>query len=592
MYAKSAVIQKALEAKLYEERYWKLLLHMPSNVSEIDDARFFFAPNGASDAKAELVATLEAFYDESHLGDEAPLCRFPARAAWLKERLDLQDLPKVECQEYESLKKRVDPLSVTMVFPSAHINSPASMFGHTFLRLNSSYNSRLLSHAINYAADADPKKENGVLFAIKGLFGGYYGKYSLLPYYEKLKEYRDTENRDIWEYDLDFTPQEAKRMFEHIWELKDTNSYYYFFTENCSYNMLWFLEIARESLYLREYFSYQVIPLETVFALEEEGIISKTDYRPSKRSNLLWFEKVIAKGNLAKPHRLIDGSLDLESLQRDSSLDLIQKRLILEAAIELLEYSFKTNELSKEEHLELFHRLTSARARLGVSDMHNDIVPYNPLLGHRAMRVSLDAGAQEGYSFMQLGFRIAYHDITESHVGFLRATGIEFGDIALSRTKQKTSLEKATIVSIDSYTQISPYVEGFSWRMKLGWDRKYLNDKTNFALNIGAGYSVGNSLGYLYVMADPYLLYTNKPLAGLGGSVGGAIDRYKNFTLSSQYTQRYFSDSSNQKIFEARMGFRVTSNIFCHLDYENIKQDEHAFHSQRERLTAGINFYF
>lgn len=171
MYAKSAVIQKALEAKLYEERYWKLLLHMPSNVSEIDDARFFFAPNGASDAKAELVATLEAFYDESHLGDEAPLCRFPARAAWLKERLDLQDLPKVECQEYESLKKRVDPLSVTMVFPSAHINSPASMFGHTFLRLNSSYNSRLLSYAINYAADADPKKENGVLFAIKGSLG-------------------------------------------------------------------------------------------------------------------------------------------------------------------------------------------------------------------------------------------------------------------------------------------------------------------------------------------------------------------------------------------------------------------------------------
>jgi hypothetical protein len=592
VYANTTVIQKALDAKLYEERYWKLLLHMPSNESEIDDARFFFAPNGASDAKAELIATLEAFYDDSRLDDEAPLCKFPARRAWLKERLDLRDLPKVDCQEYESLKKRVDPVSVTMVFPSAHINSPASMFGHTFLRINSSYNSRLLSYAINYAADADPKKENGVLFAIKGLFGGYYGKYSLLPYYEKLKEYRDTENRDIWEYDLDLTSQEVERMFAHIWELKDTNSYYYFFTENCSYNMLWLLEIARQDLHLREYFGYQVIPLETVFPLQEEGIIIQEHYRPSKRSNLIWFEKVIASENLDIPHKLIDNSLDVESFLADDSLDVAQKRLVLEAAIELLEYSFKSNELSKEKHLELFHTLTTARATLGVSQMHNDILPHNPLLGHRAMRTTVAQGHRDGHGLTQLGFRFAYHDIQESHVGFLRGTGIEFGDLLVSRTSQKTYLEKATIVSIDSYTQNSPYVKGFSWRMKLGWDRQYLNDKTNFRLNVGAGYSVGNDLGYIYIMADPYLLHTNKPIAGLGGSFGVVIDSYKNINISSQYTQRYFSDSSRQDIFDLSAGYRVTSNIFCHLDYENIKQDENGYDLKRETLTAGINFYF
>ena len=30
------------------------------------------------------------------------------------------------------------------------------MFGHTFLRINSAYNSKLLSYALNYAADANP----------------------------------------------------------------------------------------------------------------------------------------------------------------------------------------------------------------------------------------------------------------------------------------------------------------------------------------------------------------------------------------------------------------------------------------------------
>jgi hypothetical protein len=592
VYANSAVIQKAIEAKLYEKRYWKLLLHIPSDVSEIDDARFFFAPSGASDAKAELVATLEAFYDDSRLDDEAALCKFPARGAWLKERLDLQDLPNVNCQEYESLKKRVDPVSVTMVFPSAHINSPASMFGHTFLRINSSYNSRLLSYAINYAADADPKKENGVMFAIKGLFGGYYGKYSLLPYYEKLKEYRDTENRDIWEYDLDLTSQEVERMFAHIWELKDTQSYYYFFTENCSYNMLWLLEVAREELHLREYFGYQVIPLETVFPLQEEGIITQKHYRPSKRSNLVWFEKVIENENLEKPHKLIESSLDVESFLEDSSLDVAQKRVVLEAAIELLEYSFKSNELSKEEHLELFHKLTTARATLGVSKMQNDILPHNPLEGHRAMRTTLTQGEREGHGLTQLGFRFAYHDTEESHVGFLRGTGIEFGDLLVSRTAEKTYLEKATIISIDSYTQNSPYVKGFSWRTKIGWDRKYLNEKTNFSFNVGVGYSVGNDLGYIYAMADPYLLYTSKALGGVGASVGAVLDRYKSLHIATQYTQRHFSDSSKQHLYNLSAGYRVSSNIFVKMAYENIKQYESDKDLKRETLQAGVNFYF
>ena len=87
------------------------------------------------------------------------------------------------------------------------------MFGHTFLRVNSSYNSKLLSYAINYAANADKKTENGFLFAIKGLFGGYYGKYNMLPYYEKLKQYRDTEQRDIWEYNLNLTKNETIQIY-------------------------------------------------------------------------------------------------------------------------------------------------------------------------------------------------------------------------------------------------------------------------------------------------------------------------------------------------------------------------------------------
>ena len=51
----------------------------------------------------------------------------------------------------------------------------------------------------------------------------------MLPYYEKIKEYSNLENRDIWEYSLEFTPDEVERMLLHLWELKDIYTDYYFF---------------------------------------------------------------------------------------------------------------------------------------------------------------------------------------------------------------------------------------------------------------------------------------------------------------------------------------------------------------------------
>ena len=132
---------------------------MDNGESEIDDKKFFFAQDGKTNAKNELIATIDALLNETRFDDNSTACRFPARKAWLKEKLNITDFPNVECKEYDKILKRLNPKSATLVFPAAHINSPASMFGHTFLRINSAYNSKLLSYAINYAANADPSKE-------------------------------------------------------------------------------------------------------------------------------------------------------------------------------------------------------------------------------------------------------------------------------------------------------------------------------------------------------------------------------------------------------------------------------------------------
>ncbi|MBA3026600.1 MAG: DUF4105 domain-containing protein [Sulfurimonas sp.] len=541
---------------------------MVDGESEIDDKNFFFATDGKTNAKNELDATLDAFYNEKTFDSNASACKFPARKNWLKEKLGIKDFPNVNCSEYDKILQRLNPKSATLVFPSAHINSPASMFGHTFIRINSAYKSKLLSYAINYAADADPSKTNGVIFALKGLFGGYYGQYSLLPYYEKLKEYRDTEQRDVWEYDLNLNEAEVLRMTEHIWELNGTHSYYYFFTENCSYNMLWLLEVARPSVHLRDYFNYNVIPLETIHAAKEEKIIADVNYRASKRTILLKYEKLLNENHLRTPRALVRGEISPKNIIESKEIDKQQKMYILEASIEYLEYSFSRNSMSKDEYVALFHTITKARASLGPGKELDIQTPEEPSLSHRAIRLSTGFGSRNGNAIGFLGLRPAYHDLEDSLYGFLRGTQIEFANLELSYSQNDLEVEEATILSIASIAQRSEFFDSFSWRTKFGWDKNSLNEKTNFLATLGAGYSWGNENAYVYFMFDPFFYVAETTTGGIGSSAGLVFDGFSFMNTNIEYTNRWYDSKEKQALFKLSQNFRTSQNTQIKLKYD------------------------
>lgn len=567
---------------------------MNDGISEIDDKKFFLSKNGKTNAKDELNATIKALLIETTFEDNSTACKFPARKQWLKEKLNIKDFPKVKCEKYDKVLKRLNPKSVTMVFPSAHINSPASMFGHTFLRINSAYKSKLLSYAINYAADADSNKENGFLFAIKGLIGGYFGKYSLLPYYEKLKEYRDSEQRDVWEYDLNLTENEVRKMVNHIWEINGTYSYYYFFTENCSYNMLWLIELARPNINLREHFSYQVTPMETIHAISEEKLIKNKTYRASKRTILLEYEKLINKKNLHYPNKLVNKNISVDELLKKKNVSIQQKRYILEASAELVEYAFTTNEINKEEYLLRFHKITKARATLKKGKKLNIKIPVNPLEGHKSIRTTIGLGKHNGNTNSYLGIRPTYHSLDDISHGFLKGTQIEYFDILLSHNKNnsETNIEKATLLSISSFAKRSEFFNNISWRTKFGWDRNYLEDKSMFLSTIGAGFTWGNDLGYVYTMIDPVFYYKKAFESAIGASIGFAFDKYKSHNTNIEFTKRLYDNSKEQNLFELNQQFRISKNMQLKFKYEYTQRYENEEKENDEKYQILFAYYF
>ena len=147
--------EKALNEKIYDERMWHVLMQYKKPAgrklrSLVDDEKFFLAENGKYSPKDELKATIYALFDydlSKNDDNNHPVCVFSGRREWLVERLDIDrnKLPKKSCTKYNEFKEKLDPSSVTVIFPFMYLKNPASMFGHTMLRINNSIQCYLCS---------------------------------------------------------------------------------------------------------------------------------------------------------------------------------------------------------------------------------------------------------------------------------------------------------------------------------------------------------------------------------------------------------------------------------------------------------------
>ncbi|MGE3759747.1 MAG: DUF4105 domain-containing protein, partial [Pseudobdellovibrionaceae bacterium] len=128
-----------------QTKHWLRLLHYKNEgsgfESELDGLEFFFAPDGKTNPWSELVASREAFREERSIGRLKlhPQCAFPERFRFFREVLGVTYDKLVDCPKFkEFLDSYRRPTGVTVVFSSAYPNNPASMFGHTFLKFETS----------------------------------------------------------------------------------------------------------------------------------------------------------------------------------------------------------------------------------------------------------------------------------------------------------------------------------------------------------------------------------------------------------------------------------------------------------------------
>lgn len=481
---------------LANDPFWLSLGHYEAGKlkgwrSYVSDAKFFLAKDGAHHPDAELKATVDALYAPASLGEKHAQCVYPARTRWLKDQLHLTDLPAVDCVEFKQWFKDVAPHSAVMIFPATYLNSPSSMFGHTLLRIDQadvqSNKTALLSYAINFGAYIEGS-DNSILYAWKGLMGGYPGLFALVPYQEKLSEYRSLENRDLWEYRLNLTQAETERMVEHVWELKQIQFDYFFFDENCSYRLLELLQVARPGLRLTEQFPLTAIPTDTVKAVKDAGLVEKIDYRPSRERELLERAKPLDSDEQQWVLKISDDQKQLQD-PTFKALGKDRQALIIDAAYRLGRYRANGLERDSERSQRSFELLRAINQN-PAPDLQIER-PGLPENGHESRTWQAGIGTRGDKAFAEYGLRMAYHDLNDNAEGFPLGAQIEILQMKLRQYEGNNwQLQQLDLATIRSLTPRNELLQPLSWQVTGGLERvpgKHDDETLVSHVNGGAG---------------------------------------------------------------------------------------------------------
>jgi len=483
--------------------YYEDLSHLKS---------FSFTDEGATSSK-ELNKAMELFSSKKNWDqNNHPQCLFPARYLLMNKFLK-NPIPKSLCPDFDEWMNKLSPEGISVVFAGNYPDNPGSIFGHTFLKLKSkkdSYvqmsktdRSEILDYALNYAAVVDD--ENELFYAMKGLFGGYPGSYSMGPYYMKVNEYGEGEGRDLWEYEINLTPKESAFLLAHFWELKYHSAFRYFFLDdNCSYLILRLLHATRPDWNLLKDQASYVIPLETVKILKTKtGVIKNLTFRPSIRKKA------------QDSYRSLDFSEKDEVLsvlgnkEKTSTNPKVLNTVILNLYSKKSKNNFK---LSDEDEKILSNSLVQL-SQLDTSHLQKTNPEKNeqqdPVKSHNVAQIGSGFGEMGGKIFTLFKFRPGLHDQTDDQTGHLPFSELTVFDTELNIFKDQVFIQKIDLFNLGLLRPVNLGESSLSWRFHLNYQgnsQLYCKDCKKMFLDTIVGYSLNPfESGIIYLMGGVFV---------------------------------------------------------------------------------------
>ncbi len=452
------------------------------------------------DPVTELKRNLELFRnsqaDRAQINDDSqleqkPECQMPARFIFFKKNLpEASSWLMPRCPKWQHFSQGLAAKSVTLVFSSYYLGNPTSAFGHTFLRLNRDdvghEHQSLLDSGVGFALSAT--KQNSISYLLGGMLGWNLGEFSVVPYYLKVLEYNNFESRDLWEYDLNLTPEEIELLVAHLWELGHAQIHYSYLNHNCSSLVLAALEAAAPRLNLLGRLPFWVLPAESVKVLyQEPGLVGGFHYRASKRSQSEFALGGLSPGDRKEVTEILETNAapivhgDDPARELDTVIDFIDYRYFKE----LLKGDV---DVQRRKQAALVAR-SQLPAEAGFDQQASIPAQEIPQTSHAPSRLQVgQLISRLGERSLLIGQRFALHDQLDPQQGYPESSEIGFFDFGIRVLKQPSVIEdnQGTIrvdhlyaLNLKSYPDLTRLIPTSSWNFRLGaertWDESCLN---------------------------------------------------------------------------------------------------------------------
>jgi hypothetical protein len=593
-------------------KFWHKLLHYHTTTfgqveSEVDSPSFFVSEFGKVSPVLELDALIEKLNSAEA---QSYVCKFPLRYRWLKQNIpNSWTYTTQSCEIYNSFVGKLDAKNISLVFSSFYINNPGSTFGHTFLRVgryDEFHNNDLLDYAINFAAE--DAKDNPVLYMMKGLAGYYPGRFSVMPYYYKIREYNDHEFRDIWDYDLGLDKEQISRVVDHIWEMGSIHFDYFYFTENCSYHILGLLNVAYDDVdILAGLSSIYVLPIDTVKEMKKLDLIKDRKVRVSAYGKLLKETEGLSNEKL---------NLVKAVAQDTSKVDQITKKYNDKEAADLLDASISALDYLKAEKILLNDKKTTAERDLLLEErainphisetLKFDVKKmYPPDESHDSSRLGIFAGDRyEEGAFTGLEWRAAQHELLDPSQGQLKSAQVVIFDIRLRYQSvdfepKNVIMDRFRAVDLKKYQPSDFWNSSVSFDLGIGLDQRK-DCKSHDCIDPTLTFGVGNSTGFSEDVVLTFLLggtyvydkyYENDSLLSLGPKANFLIlkDSFSVGLDAAYFLPTELFDGWLHRRITYDLDFRyfLQTNTSLFFKTSHIDQDVGNFHEAQ----VGVYFY-
>jgi hypothetical protein len=495
---------KAYSEEVFNKPTWKALLHFKENEFFINGPKFLFSyPNQS--LEKELKLSLIAFKNTDVMDDSHAICQFPARFNWLSEQLNLPkaDFPKPTCNEYNEFLEKAPADNIELVFASENVSSPSSMMGHSFLKISGkNAQNNDTSHAISYFTVLDSFNPANLIF--RSLVTGMDGIFALLPYKKHIEHYQTVENRNIWEYQIKLTHREKKLIHQHIWELKDKPSSYYFTKYNCATLTHFLLAIAEPRL-LQQNHNW-VTPQDVIKDAFQFNLIKSANLKPS----LSWQIKMLVDNVSTEDQLAIKNNIrDISKVNTNSS-----SSFKTELMVNYNQYAFTENIITTDQYKDNTRWLNSNFN----NDFKIDVSRYKaPQKTPNDSQFSIGLIRKDNVDLLSFQIMPAAHRLQDDNRQYFSENALELADLQLNIDveNQNIELDHFTLYGVKSLIPIDRFTYGLSGQWKVGIDQQVFDH-----LNFQRMAFLEGGLGYTLPVKKDIEIYT---LLNLGGAVSTSL---------------------------------------------------------------------